>query len=194
MPPPSRNLLEFSGVSSVRFHKVNQVISVIVSQVRSLGKELGMIRVVEDKTMDTLSFWTTIVSRFWTTSSLPISCFWARSSWKFGSLQCCDAKYRQSSFSTWHLAAEGVQEKDASTLRDYIINGVSCILYKNRSTWECQTIIRRKYSYKKMSIKEPEWSHLLHWHVVLRQRREELEPDRRICCLVIKIGNINAGF
>ena len=134
-----------------------------------------MIRVVEvgDKTLDTLSFWTTIVSRFWTTSSLPISCFWARSSWKFGSLQCCDAKYRQSSFSTWHLAAEGVQEKDASTLRDYIINGVSCILYKNRSTWECQTIFRGK----KMSIKEPEWSHLLHWHVVLRQRREELEPD-----------------
>ena len=29
------------------------------------------------------------------------------------------------SFTTWHLAAEGVQEKDASTLRDYIINGVS---------------------------------------------------------------------
>ena len=55
-------------------------------------------------------------------------------------------------------------------------------------------IIRRKYSYKKKSIKEPEWSHLLHWHVVLRQRTEELEPDRHICCLVIKIGNINAGF
>ena len=46
MPPPSRNLFEFSGVSSVRFHKVNQVISIIVSQVPSLGKELGMIRVV----------------------------------------------------------------------------------------------------------------------------------------------------
>ena len=98
------------------------------------------------------------------------------------------------SFSTGHLATEDVQEKDASTLRDHIINGVSCILYKNRSTWECQTIIRRKYSYKKMSIKEPEWSHLLHWHVVLRQRREELEPDRHICCLVNKIGNINACF
>ena len=56
MPPPSRNLLEFSGVSSVRFHKVNQVISIIVSQVPSLGKELGMIRAVEDKTLDTLSF------------------------------------------------------------------------------------------------------------------------------------------
>ena len=35
MPPPSRNLFEFSGVSSVRFHKVNQVISIIVSQVPS---------------------------------------------------------------------------------------------------------------------------------------------------------------
>ena len=110
-------------------------------------------------------------------------------------LHCCDARHRQSSLSTWHLAAEGVQEKDASTLRDHVINGVSCISYKNRSIWECQTIFRGKYCYKKMSIMEPEWSHLLHWHVVLRQRTEELEPDRHICCRFIKIGNLNyAGF
>ena len=45
------------------------------------GKNLGWSGLwVDDKTLDTLSFWTTIVSRFWTTSSLPISCFWARSS------------------------------------------------------------------------------------------------------------------
>ena len=37
-------------------------------------------------------------------------------------LHCCDARHRQSSFSTWHLAAEGVQEKDASTLRDHIMH------------------------------------------------------------------------
>ena len=37
-------------------------------------------------------------------------------------LHCCDARHRQSSLSTWHLAAEGVQEKDAGALRDHIMH------------------------------------------------------------------------